>query len=258
MKKVLLILCAVVLAFTGCSGSAAKKLMNETRLAITEGDYIAAQNYGELAIKEGCKDEEFLNIVYVLNHYGKAKTQFEEGNIEEAKKTLENIGDTDGTGMTQAVDSLKKEIEKIETETNKFDSLIENMETALDEGRYTAVLEIAGGVSENEGLAESQKNHIKELVNKANEKMNASSGQNSESGPSGHPQGKAMLTEQEAIEVAKKYMEISPSSRVSVTLNGYKYNINVETDYTYNGETNTDEKGCVIDALTGEVEGLAG
>ena len=60
MKKVLIILCVAVLILSGCTSSTVKRLMEETKLAITDGDFAAAQNYGELAIKEGCKDEEFI------------------------------------------------------------------------------------------------------------------------------------------------------------------------------------------------------
>ena len=258
MKKVLIILCVAVLILSGCTSSTVKRLMEETKLAITDGDFAAAQNYGELAIKEGCKDEEFIALAEILKNYTEAKNRVEAGDIDAAKASLEKIKDTDGSGMTQAVDKLKKEIEEKE-KNNEIYKKIVTVENAFDVGDYNRVLKDAQELLDKEELADEQKSHIESLLGQAMERLDAASEHfGAGVGAADQPGGKAMLTEQEAIDRAKEAMEISPSARVTVTLNGEIYTVNVETDYTYNGVTNTDEKCCMVDAKTGEIVGLAG
>ena len=108
----------LVLTVTGCTSSAAKKAMEETRLAVSNGEYQEALTYAKLAVKEGVKDEKFLSLFQVLTDYQSAEDALSNNDPDKAQSILNEIKDlgrvlggclhTFSTKLTNLKDLLRK------------------------------------------------------------------------------------------------------------------------------------------------------
>lgn len=274
MKKVLILIVAVLLVvLTGCEIDTGTKMMEQTRIAIAEGEYDTAMNYGEIAIKEGCDDEEFLNLMSMLKNYLTAKEAFENSDIDAAENSINKIEDYEGTGMSVSVKSLKKSIEEAKEHVDEYKKDTERIQRMLDQDLYYGASKVAEELLEKEWLTEPQRKTVQEYLNKAEEGKKKDSAKTSSSKETktetttttqssswaDNHSPKAVFTQEQAIEIARKATSVSENAKITATLiNDQYYQISIEDPITSNGETIIDEKSCTVDYKTGEVGNLAG
>ena len=237
MKKICLIL-AAVLILTGCS--AGRALVEETKAAIAEGKYKQALDISRQAIDEGCDDEQFLVLADVLEHYAKSRDALEQGDLLEAEEYFDGIEDFAqddmAAVMTDAIDSLEEEIYALRTEKHEIDELMEDVKGSLSEGSYFLAESEANELLEK-NLTEEQRTKAEELLEQA------IAGQDD----SGEPE--ANISKEQAIDIAKKALDLPQNAKVKVEQHGEYYIVNAEVDY---GDF-VDESGCMISIYDGEV-----
>jgi len=256
-KRLLLLVLSSILLLSGCLNDTAKKLMNETRNAITNGDYEAASTYGELALKEGCKDEEFINLMSILKNFMEAREAVDNMDIDKAEDILGKVNDFDGSGMAVSLKYLKEDIEAIRERTEEYEDDITKLEESISKKLFYTSANKAKSLLD-EDLTLSQRNKVQALLNEAESGKKEDKASSSSSVPqtttaptSQSP--KAMLNTQEAIDVARKAMSAPANAKITAQLISNYYQINIETEHNVNGEIRTSESSCKVNALTGEV-----
>lgn len=290
-KSILILLLTSVIAVSGCYGSAVKKTMDATREAIMSGEFDAALNYAKLALDEGCKDENFEKLAAILEKYSEAFDAFEKKDIQTAKQALDSIVDFDGSNMTVSIKSLRENVENLEKYTEVYNSEIDAIAKDFENGYFYISRDDAKDfLSENEkNLNLNQIQRLEDIAFKAQQAIDEKKAEptpaptespivsdmplnpdqpDMESPPEENPpvqdpsnsSPKAMLTEQEAINIAMAALGVNKADNpvVSAKLISDYYQISITTFYYMDGETIEDGVGCKVDALTGEVYDQAG
>ena len=245
MKKILvLITAALLITTTGCVSITGMKSMKEAKNAVINGDYSAALNYADLAIKEGCKDKEFLELVENLKKYQEAEAVLKDRDVDAAEELLNKINDFEGSGMATAIKSLKDDIAEIED--------------TLKRELYYLSSDDAKELLEEKGLTLKQRQKVKELFDAAEAGKANKKKVTSKPTPTPMPRaGAAILTEQEAVDIARKAMSQSAADATVQLIEDY-YLINFTNKIDTGSEIITDESCCKVDCKTGEVYDQAG
>ncbi len=259
MKKILvLITAALLITTTGCVSITGMKSMKEAKNAVINGDYSAALNYADLAIKEGCKDKEFLELVENLKKYQEAEAVLKDRDVDAAEELLNKINDFEGSGMATAIKSLKDDIEDIKEEAEEFEDDIAEIEDTLKRELYYLSSDDAKELLEEKGLTLKQRQKVKELFDAAEAGKANKKKVTSKPTPTPMPRaGAAILTEQEAVDIARKAMSQSAADATVQLIEDY-YLINFTNKIDTGSEIITDESCCKVDCKTGEVYDQAG
>ena len=264
MKKSIFIIAVCVLMLTSCTSSTAKKAVEETKLAIAKGDFTAALNYAELALNEGYKDDEFSELVKLVESYRDARSALDDTDPDKAEEIINNAGSFEGSGMTAAVDELKKDISKLKEDSSEFEEDIAEIEHDIEKERYYVACDEAKELLEK-NLTKSQRERAEKLQSTAEEKKKqkysskATAKPTSTNQPTATPLSpKAILTEQEAVEAARKELKPADNAKVKVTFIQDYYQIVFTSTYNVDGEMIEDEVSCKVDARTGDVYDQAG
>ena len=95
MRKKLIasIMLMLGLALTGCGNGIVKKSIEQAKSAIEIKEYDKALLSLEIALDEENYNEEVKKLYSIVDKYQKSKKLLEENNIDEAKKSLDNISD---------------------------------------------------------------------------------------------------------------------------------------------------------------------
>ena len=253
----------LVLTVTGCTSSAAKKAMEETRLAVSNGEYQEALTYAKLAVKEGVKDEKFLSLFQVLTDYQSAEDALSNNDPDKAQSILNEIKDLDGSGMTAAVKAAKERADSLLLAAKEFEDDIGEIEQDITKERFYIAYDEAEELLKETKLTVGQRERAEGLFKQAEEGKNAkkassasatpkpatsASNSSSSSSSSSSSGGKAMATKDEAVEIAREFLGISKTAKYTydVELVQDYYYVHFEVDY---GGEELDEIGCKVDAL---------
>lgn len=260
MKKIFIFIAAGVLMLTSCTSSVAKRAAEEAKLSIAEGDYMSALNYVELAVKEGYNDKEFLKLVKLVENYRDARSALDEMDPDKAEQIINAADSFEGSGMTFMIDELKKDIVKLREDSAEYEEDIEEIEHDIEKERYYVASDEAEELLKEE-LTKSQRERVENLKNSAEEKKQ----QKRDSKPtatakpaSNQLSPKAILTKEEAVEIARKELSAAADAEVTVELKEDYYQISFKSVYEFDGETIYDEVACKVDARTGMVYDQAG
>ena len=265
MKKILvLITAALLITTTGCMSITARKSMKESKNAVINGDYTAALNYADLAIKEGCKDKEFLALIDNVKKYQQAEDLISQRDVDKAEELLDDVEDIEGSGMAMALKSLKESIEDIKEEAKEFEDDIAEIEKDIQSGYYYISSDAAEELLAETLLTLKQRERIQELHDTAEagkvKKSKSTPKPTTAPTPQSYPKGKAYdinFTEQEALNIARKAMS-KPNANATVQFIDTYYLVNFTEQIDIGDEIITDECCCKVDCTTGEVYEQAG
>lgn len=250
---VVLILTAGVL-LAGCTSSAAKTAIKETRLAVSNGEYGEAITYAKLAVKEGAKDESFIELVNLLEKYSEAEEALNNNDPDKALELVDSMDNPEANGMGGAVKTAKDKAQALLDAAETYEEDISKIEQNINNALFYSAASEAEKLLKNSDLTVSQRKKAEELLSRANEAKlshtevpkTAEPKQQNESVSSVPLSPKAMASEAEAVEIARKFLNISADAKYTYTIQlvvDY-YCINFEVDY---GEE-IDEVGCKVDA----------
>ena len=114
MRKKLIVGIMLILALgiTGCGNSIVKKSIEQAKTSIEIKEYDKALLSLEMALDEDNDNEEAKKLYSIVDKYQKSKKLLEENNVDEAKKSLDEInGEYVNYTIKDDVDSLKQQIE---------------------------------------------------------------------------------------------------------------------------------------------------
>lgn len=261
MKKAIICLAMIlILAISGCTSSTAKKAMEETRLAVTNGNYQEALTYAKMAVKEGAKDEEFLSLVDILEDYQSAKEAIDSNDPDKAKELLDSINDFKGSGMAAAIKAASESIDNLFKDAAAYEDDINEIEQDIAKERFYIAYDEAEELLKETKLTVKQRERVQDCLKQAedgkttkkaassNAKAPANPASSSATSSSTQGGGKAMATKEEAVEIAREFLGISKTAKYTydVELVQDYYYVHFEVDY---GGDESDEIGCKVDAL---------
>lgn len=262
MKRAIICLAMIlILAVSGCTSSTAKKAMEETRLAVTDGNYQEALTYAKMAVKEGAKDEEFLSLVDILEDYQSAEEAIDNNNPDKAKELLDSINDFKGSGMAAAIKAASESVDNLFKDAAAYEDDINEIEQDIAKERYYLAYDEAEELLKETKLTVKQRERVQDYLKQAedgkatkkaassNAKATAKPASSSSTSSSAQSSGrKAMATKDEAVEIAREFLGIDKNAK-------YTYDVEVVQDYYYvhfevdYGGDEPDEIGCKVDAL---------
>lgn len=168
MKKIILFIISVVMlvSLIGCTSSTAKKAVEQGKLAMANKEYDKAIASFQLAIDEGMKDEDIINLTKIIDNYRKADNSFKDGQYDSSKKYLDSIKEDyskyiikdDIEKLKLTIDNKIKEVQNINDDIEKVNTLINNKK--YDDGKKL-IDEL-----NKKSLNEEQKNKLLELDKK--------------------------------------------------------------------------------------------
>ena len=251
MKKV--VLCGVILAMVltcGCVNKEAIEQAKKTRVTVAAGDYMQALDYGELAITKGYRDDDFVDLVENLRNYKNAKIALNGHDVTSARVYVNAIDDPEECGMQNAVVELNVEIAKLEEELKKVEEKMKDLNQAFWDGKYLYVINEAETLFKNRYLSDEKKSEVLSLKEKAQAKLEGG-GTTGVEIPSPTSVG-SEITQQRAIELARKELSMSSSATVNVTDGGSYYMVSFTEYIQSGGETIESGAACKIDKKTGK------
>ena len=260
-RKFAVIAIICVLLLSGCGNEVVDKAVEETKEAILNGDFEAALNYGEMALKEGCDDDEFILLVDNLENYLDAGEALENDDLDKAKEIFEKIDDFDGSGMGKALGELEKSIDEAVKKNEEYiENRIEEIRGKISKGYYYTASNEAESLLEKD-LSDSHRKIAEDLkrqaeAGKAKEKNGGDKIDYEGVNPTAPTSG--LLSKQQAIDIAKAAVNPSSDAKITVTRNENVYIVNFETVHFDENGTFTDGVSCMVDVYSGEVVGLAG
>lgn len=164
--KTLIIVSLLAISMVGCGNSTADKAIEQGKLAMASKEYDKALASFKLAIDEGSKDKSIKIMYSIIETYNNAYDKFEEDNIEEAKKIIDEINNEYVEySIKDDVDSLKVKIDekvKIQDEINDY---IEQIKKLVKNKDYNDAKSLIEEVNKKE-LSEKNKEEIDELNNR--------------------------------------------------------------------------------------------
>lgn len=256
MKKV--VLCGIILAMVltcGCVNKEAIEQAKKTRETVAMGDYIMALDYGELAITKGYKDDDFMELVENLRNYKNAKIALDGHDVTSARVYVNAIDDPEECGMQNAVVELNVEIAKVEDELKKVEEKVKDINQSFWDGKYLYVINEANALAENKYISDEQKTEVLRLREQAQAKLEGGIGGGETPPPTS---AGSEISQQQAIDLARKELSMSASATVNVTDGGSYYLVSF-TDYIKSGgETIEDGAACKVDKKTGRMYDHAG
>lgn len=135
MKKKLTIFMVLILALglVGCGNSIVRKSIEEAKLSIESKDYDKALASLQTVLDEDSDNEEGKKLYSIVDSYQKSKKSFEDNNVDESKKLLDEINDEyvnymikdDIDSLKQQVENKIKEIELINSNLTKLLGLVD-------------------------------------------------------------------------------------------------------------------------------------
>lgn len=258
MKKLLVITLVLVLTLvaSSCGNNLAKQAEKRAIDAIMSCDYETALQYAKIAVAEGSKDEKIIRLCPLLENYIAAEKALETNDVEAAQKALSEINDFPESGMTYYIEKLQNKLNDMLEEENKYEEALKDIESSIQLEVYHYAAECAEELLEEDDLTPEQRKKAEELLKKANEGKNKTSGGSSTTGDlpeRGSP--KAILSEAEAVSLAAEQLVLPNGGEFDVTLQGDYYHI-FFTFPSAPGETN--ELSCDVNVYTGEIINIAG
>ena len=269
MKKIIsLFVVGMLILFTGCESRAITELKEKTNTAISGGNYEEAEKYSSNLVREGCKDEAYIQLAKILVDYNDASEALKDGKWEKAEELYSKIGNCDNADMNTALKALGDSIEETKKYFSEITEKIQRVEEAIIDDRVYTAASDAKALLKKEGLTSEQKEYVQKLLDKAEAgKKGGSTGGSTSGGTGGSTSGgaggssggggKAILNSDEAITLARTAMN-KPDAKASATLMSDYYLVNFEEKIYTGGEIITDEACCKVDALTGRVYDMAG
>ncbi|WP_297714241.1 hypothetical protein [Clostridium sp.] len=165
MKKKLTIfmVLVLVLALVGCENSIVKKSIEEAKLSIESKDYDKALTSLQTVLDEDSDNEEGKKLYSIVDSYQKAKKSFEENNVDEAKKLLDEINDEYVNYMIKDdIDALKQQVENKIKEIELIDSNLTKLLGLVDEKKYDEASALFEEINKS-SLNDEQKAEANEL-----------------------------------------------------------------------------------------------
>ena len=165
MRKKLIasIMLMLGLALTGCGNGIVKKSIEQAKSAIEIKEYDKALLSLEIALDEENYNEEAKKLYSIVDKYQKSKKLLEENNIDEAKKSLDNISDEYvNYTIKDDVNSLKQKIEDKIKEIKLIDSNLTKLLGLVDEKKYDEANILFEEINKG-SLSEEQKIKANEL-----------------------------------------------------------------------------------------------
>lgn len=256
MKKLFLLIALTLLIFTtGCKSIESTTEVWETKRAIKKGSYATALIHAKEAIKNGCDDEEFLVLKEILEDYKMAKAALDRNEPGVAKLHLEDVDDFEDSGMTEAIDELMTLIEEA-----IFNDKISEIEVNIDKGYISSAEWHVNDLLQEDWLTETQKQKVRDIQKriekgKPTPKPTPKPTAASTSAPTSLPPsgGKAILSKQEATEIARKALDVPSNADVVVSTYDTYYIVSFSYTSSYGGATYEEEVGCKVDFNTGRV-----
>lgn len=184
MKKAFIVFMCIIMSITlsACNlfvSSTGKKAFEEGKLALAAGNYNEALGYFELAQAEGDKSEDLTDLINAISIYVTALDNYNNGDYENAKTTLDSIILNDATKtMSKFVDELEVSIQNGIDSRNKIDEQISGTERLFASGDYAGVELNIKELENNTDLSEEQKNKLallKQQLETANGKVASAS-----------------------------------------------------------------------------------
>lgn len=256
MKKLCILLVVMLsVSFTGCAKLETKKLVDKTISAIENGDYEDALRYGESAIEKGNENEEFKNLVRVLDWYHVVNSWLKDGRVMHAEEAYNKITGYEDTLMEDAVEALETAIEE---EKEKIKEEIETLEEYIQSTYYDNAATLAEELLAKD-LSDAQKETVKDLLTQAYRGQNGknpspSPAKTPTSTPAPTPGIEINITPEQAEQFARNTLQLPANAVVTVTLYGEYYLVNATTDY---GDFQ-DEVGCKVHVGDGTIYDIAG
>ncbi|MCI9978122.1 DUF1311 domain-containing protein [Clostridioides difficile] len=167
--KTIIVVSLLAISMVGCGNSTAKKAIEQGKLAMASKEYDKALASFQLAVDEGSKDEEILNISEIIEKYNEANNIFKEGKIEEAKKIVDEINEEyKKYAIKDDIETLKKSIEDNHKVAKEIKSEIDKLSNLVEEKKYDEANNVISSL-EGKELTEEQINKVSEMKNKIKE-----------------------------------------------------------------------------------------
>ncbi len=259
MKKRIITAAVLALALCGCMNSTAKKAMEEAKLSAAAGDYTAALNYGNLSLREGCNNPEFIALVNCLTAYDNAKKALESGDVDSAASELSAASGNDDGTMTAAISELSQSVEERRAEIDEDNTALDSVEERISKG-YLATARSDLREIDSSRLTETQKQRFDELEAQSAEP------EESKTTPTPRPSSgsenrsyKAYISAEDAEKAVRQEMSIDNDAEFEIIDKGEYYQVNVTQYFTdTDGSTIVDGVACKVDKKTGEIYDQAG
>lgn len=170
MKKSKMILTGVVIATAFLTmGCGADSKLEKGIGYLNEGKYEEASNLFEEILKKDPDNEKAKNLEGILEDYKKAQEEYDKGNLEEAKKVLDEIPENytelnikeNIDELKKTVDSKIKEIELNNNTLNKIESLINTDKLTEASNEIKEVKEESFTKEQKESLTKLKENLVK-------------------------------------------------------------------------------------------------
>lgn len=165
MKKKLTIFMVLILALglVGCGNSIVRKSIEEAKLSIESKDYDKALASLQTVLDEDSDNEEGKKLYSIVDSYQKSKKSFEDNNVDESKKLLDEINDEYVNYMIKDdIDSLKQQVENKIKEIELINSNLTKLLGLVDEEKYDEANTLFEEINKN-SLNDEQKNKANEL-----------------------------------------------------------------------------------------------
>lgn len=161
--RLIIISLILTLGFVGCWNSVVKKSIEEAKLSIERKDYDKALTSLQTVLDEDSDNEEGKELYSIVDTYQKAKKSFEENNVDESKKLLDEINDEYVNYMIKDdIDSLKQQVENKIKEIELIDNNLTKLLGLVDEKKYDEANTLFEEINKN-SLNDEQKNKVNEL-----------------------------------------------------------------------------------------------
>lgn len=259
MKKRIIIAAVLAVTLSGCMNSTAKKAMEEAKLSAAAGDYTAALNYGNLSLREGCSDPEFIALVNCLTAYDNAKKALESGDVDTAASELSAASGNDDGTMTAAISELSQSVGERRTEIDEDNKALDSAEESISK-EYFATARSKLREIDSSRLTETQKQRFDELEAQAAEPEEPETTPTPK--PTLNPENrsyKAYISAEDAEKTVRREMSIDEDAEFEIIDKGEYYQVNVTQYFTdTDGSTIVDGVGCKVDKKTGEIYDQAG
>lgn len=165
MRKKIAVCIMLILALgvTGCGNSLVKKSIEQAKTSIEIKDYDKALLSLEIALDEDSDNEEAKKLYGIVDKYQKSKKLLEENNVDEAKKSLDEINsEYVNYTIKEDVDSLRHQIEDKIKEIELINSDLTKLVGLIDEKRYDEAIILFEEINKS-SLNEEQKTKANEL-----------------------------------------------------------------------------------------------